>query len=360
MSVLEINTYQYFELEKLAWGAFAPLTGFMGREDFESSVETMRLCDGSVFPLPIVFDVSKEEAEQLKHHPTTQLSYKGEIVGEITPEDFFDCDREAVAGKLFGTASRGHPGVNVLFGKKEVFVGGKVRLLKRVRFAFSDHEMTPWETKALIAERGWKDTVGFQTRNVPHRAHEHLQRTALDQVDGLLIQPMVGHKKAGDFTPESILVGYQTLIETFYRPGKVALSLLAVNMRYAGPREAVLHALIRRNYGCTHFIVGRDHAGVGDHYPKYAAHELTRRFEGELGITIMRLHGPFLCHACDGFVTEHTCPHFEAAPQHVHEISGTEIRRILQSDAKPDPSIFREEVHASLSGVRLFEEENGE
>jgi sulfate adenylyltransferase len=206
----------------------------------------------------------------------------------------------------------------------------------------------------MFAERGWKTIVGFQTRNVPHRAHEYLQRTALEQVDGLFIQPLVGRKKAGDYTPQSIMAGYRKLIADFYPRDRVVLGILSTSMRYAGPREAVFHALIRRNHGCTHFIVGRDHAGVGDYYGKYAAHELIGRFDGELGIAVMRLHGPFHCRVCDGIVTEHTCAHYRTRPAAITEISGTEIRRILNSGLTPERHIIRPEIVDAVKNVPLF------
>ena len=200
--------------------------------------------------------------------------------------------------------------------------------------------------------------VGFQTRNVPHRAHEYLQRVALEHCDGLFIQPLVGRKKIGDYTPEAIIVANQLLVDQFYPPHRVVLGILSTAMRYAGPREALFHALIRRNYGCTHFIIGRDHAGVGEYYGKYSAHELARQFEGDLGIDIMYLHGPYHCRRCDGIVTEHTCAHLHSDPAAITQISGTDMRTVLSGGKEPEPHLMRSEVVEALKGINLFVGEN--
>jgi sulfate adenylyltransferase len=212
--------------------------------------------------------------------------------------------------------------------------------------------LTPEETRAEFKARGWKTVVGFQTRNVPHRAHEYLQRVALETIDGIFVQPLVGRRKVGDYTPQAIMCGYRTLIGTFLPRERVVLGILSTVMRYAGPREAVFHAIIRRNYGCTHFIVGRDHAGVGSWYGEYDAHELTRQFGSELGIEILHLRGFFFCPICDGIVTEKTCPHL-GTPS-ARAISGTDMRRILVDGAVPDPRLMRPEIVAALKGVPLF------
>jgi sulfate adenylyltransferase len=234
-----------------------------------------------------------------------------------------------------------------------------VRLAARARLDLSAHELTPAQTRAIFAERGWRTVVGFQTRNVPHRAHEYLLRIGLEIADGLFIQPLLGHKKAGDYTPEAIIAGYRALIGGYLSEDRLVLGILSTAMRYAGPREAVFHAIIRRNYGCTHFIVGRDHAGVDDYYGKYDAHGLIESVEDELGITVLRLCGPFHCRICDGIVTEKTCPHRRTAPEAVTEISGTEMRAILVGGRAPDPHLMRPEVVAALKGVPLFIEEDG-
>lgn len=360
MSELALNRDQYLELEKIGLGAFAPLSGFMHEEDFRSVVENMRLANGSPFPLPVVLDVSAADADRLRGAARVALTYQGEEVGDVTPESFYTCDKEAAALAIFGTAERAHPGVANFLAAGEMFVGGSAKLTHRARFDISGDELTPAETKAIFAERGFKSVVGFQTRNVPHRAHEYLQRVALELTDGLFIQPLVGRKKIGDYAPAAIMTAYRRLIDEFYPDGRVVLGILSTAMRYAGPREAVFHAIIRRNYGCSHFIVGRDHAGVGDYYGKYQAHELVARFDGELGIEVMRLHGPYHCARCDGIVTEQTCPHHLSAPEAITEISGTDMRAMLTGGKKPDPHLMRPEILDSLAGLPLFIEDETE
>lgn len=354
MADLALTRDQYLEFEKLGLGALDPLDGFMTEDTFRSVVNDMRLGDGTVFPLPVVLDVTRRDAERLKGRPRVSLSFDGVEVGTIAPLSVFSCEKEAVAKSVFGTIDRAHPGVANFLKGGDWFIGGPIALSRRVGLDISSDELTPAEAKARFAALGWRRIVGFQTRNVPHRAHEYLQRVALEHVDGLFIQPLVGRKKAGDYTPQAIMAGYRTLIEHFYPKGRVVLGILSTAMRYAGPREAVFHAIIRRNYGCTHFIVGRDHAGVGDYYGKYDAHALVRRFEDELGITVMRLHGPYHCRRCDGIVTERTCPHRESDPRAVTEISGTDMRAILLGGKAPDPHLMRAEVIESIKDLPLF------
>jgi sulfate adenylyltransferase len=358
VSELNLNRTQYLEFEKLAMGAFQPLQGFMNEDEFRSSVETMRLPGGSVFPLPIILDLDADQARSIRGRNRVSLVFGGEEVGELSPESIFTCDQTRVARQVFGTDDVAHPGVAHFLGMGSLFVGGPVRLSRRARIDLSADELTPQACKGIFAERGWRTVVGFQTRNVPHRAHEYLQRVALEHVDGLFIQPLVGRKKVGDYTPDAIMTGYRALIANFYPPKRVVLGILSTAMRYAGPREAVFHAVVRRNYGCTHFVVGRDHAGVGNYYGKYESHELVRRFDGELGIKVMTLHGPYHCRICDGIVTEQTCPHLEAEPSATTEISGTLIRAMLTNGVRPQSHIMRPEIIGSLKGVRLFVEES--
>jgi sulfate adenylyltransferase len=259
---------------------------------------------------------------------------------------------------VYGTTETKHPGVAHFYRFGSHFLGGPVRLLKRASFEFSSHELTPEQTKEAFAERGWETIAGFQTRNVPHRAHEYLQRVALEHVDGLFIQPLVGYKKKGDYQPAAVLAGYEALLRTCFPPSRVILGVLSTSMRYAGPREALFHALVRRNYGCTHFIVGRDHAGVGGYYGKYESQELAHKYESDLGITILRLAGPFYCAACGSIATEKTCRHVTEKPEMTHEISGSDMRRLLSGEGKPAPELMRPEVVASLAGLPLFVEED--
>jgi sulfate adenylyltransferase len=355
---LVLNKRQYLELEKLTLGAFAPLNGFMGEADFESVVDTLRLTGGEVFPLPVVLDVAENFAGSLTAGITLKLRFQDEVVGEMEVTSIFRPDKERVAALVYGTCEKTHPGVAHFLRFGTHFIGGPVRLIKRVSFEFSTHELTPDQTKAAFAERGWQTVAGFQTRNVPHRAHEYLQRVALEHTDGLFIQPLVGYKKKGDYEPSAILAGYEALIRTCFSPTRVLLGVLSTSMRYAGPREAVFHALIRRNYGCSHFIVGRDHAGVGGYYGKYESQKLARHFESDLGIKILGFAGPFYCRVCGCIATEKTCRHAIENSELIHEISGSDMRRLLSGRDKPAPELMRPEVIQSLRGIPLFVEDD--
>ena len=357
---LVIDKHQYLELEKIGMGAFDPLQGFMDETTFHSVVDTMRLPNGQVFPLPVVFDVTAEDAREMQCTDIVTLVFEGIHVGTIAPNSFYTCDRGDIAQKVFGTSEDAHPGVAALMRQREVFVGGPVEWTSQVETNISNMEISPAEAKRMFKERGWKTICGFQTRNVPHRAHEYLQRVALEHVDGLFVQPLVGRKRKGDFTPEAVMSSYKAMIEGFFPTKQAVLGILSTHMRYAGPREAVFHAIIRRNYGCTHFIIGRDHAGVGNYYGKYEAHALVRKFEDELGIKVLRLHGPFWCGKCDTIATEQTCRHYLEEPDVIHEISGTDMRALLSGGEKPQPHIMRPEIVASIAGVQLFIQEDEE
>jgi sulfate adenylyltransferase len=357
MPELVLNRHQYLEFEKICLGAFAPLQGFMNSEQVISVTEHMRLPSGEVFPLPVILDLTASQAKDIRGQVKVVLIHNGVEVGHLEPEDIFSPDKIALAAKNFGTVDETHPGVSHLLSMGDIFVGGSVHLKQRAEMPFSEFELTPDEAKSKFKALGWKSVIGFQTRNVPHRAHEYLHRVGLETSDGLFVQPLVGRKKTGDYTPEAVIKGYKALVEGFFPADRVVLGILSTAMRYAGPREAVFHAIIRRNYGCTRFIVGRDHAGVGDFYGKYEAHDLTRRFDGELGIEVVRFHGPYYCSKCDGIATEHTCPHKISDPDVVREISGTDMRAILLGGQEPEPHIMRPEVVNSLKGVPLFVEE---
>lgn len=352
MNSIIINRDQYLELEKIGLGAFVPLTGFMNEKQFISVVDNLRLPTGEVFSLPVILDIDETTAAIIRNSEVVDLIFKNKLVGRLKPSDFFSCDRQQVAQKVYGTVNTLHPGVKYFYELKPVFVGGEVELLQRANFDISSYELTPYETKNIFRERKWERVVGFQTRNVPHRAHEYLLRIALEYTDGLFVQPLVGRKRVGDYTPEAIMRGYRALIGDFLPSQRVVLGTLSTVMRYAGPREAVFHALIRRNYGCTHFIVGRDHAGVGDWYGLYDAHELTRQFDGDLGIEIIRLKGPYYCKKCDGITTENSCAHSGTA--FVTKISGTYMRTLLSNGNHPDSHLMRQQVVDSLKGIQCF------
>jgi len=351
---IQLNRSQYLELEKLHLGAFLPLKGFVNEDEFHGIADRMRLPSGEMFPLPVLLDITAPQADVLRDVKQADLFLGGEKIGCLRPQDLFRIDKLRAARKIFGTDDQAHPGVKRLIRMEDWFVGGRVILEKRIRPDPALRELTPKEARAEFSGRGWRTVVGFQTRNVPHRAHEYLLRLALENVDGLFIQPLIGWKKKGDYTPQAVMTGYQALISSFFRQENVVLGGLTAAMRYAGPREALFHAIIRRNYGCTHFVIGRDHAGVGNFYGEYAAHELARRFDAELGIEILYCHGPYHCRRCDGIVTEKTCPHSRSAPSEITKVNATDIRAALQGAHPVDPNIMRPEIVESLRDVQLF------
>jgi sulfate adenylyltransferase len=351
---LELRKDQYLELEKLGIGAFHPIKNFMTETEFFSVVKNMRLPSQEVFPLPIILDVNKDFAQKVINQEKINLKYLGKNVGEIIPESIFTCDKIDVAQEIYGTSDNDHPGVKRFYEMGDWFIGGKTTLLLTLDTDISKYELSPDETKKIFTSLGWEKIVGFQTRNVPHKAHEYLQRVALEHVDGLFLQPLVGQKKKGDYTANAIMEGYKKLISSFYPKKRVVMGILSTSMRYAGPREAVFHALVRRNYGCTHFIVGRDHAGVGKYYKKYEAHDLLKVYEKDLGINIMYLHGPYYCTICEGIVTEHTCPHYTTSSKDIIEISGTSIRKMLSGGLVPDSRFIRPEILGALKNIKLF------
>jgi len=350
--IININYDQFLEVEKLSLGVFSPLRTFMGKNDFDSCVNSMRLANGKLFPIPIILDLENVLIKQFEKTSNVELYYNSEHVADLKPEEVYTIDKKSACKKIFGTSDKEHPGVSYFLSLNDFFVTGELTLHKRPQFNFSKYELTPMEIREEILQRGWKNTVGFQTRNIPHRAHEYLQKVALEHVDGILIQPIVGFKKVGDFVPEAVIAGYKELIEKYYPKERVIFSVLSTIMRYAGPREALFHAIIRRNYGCSNFIIGRDHAGVGDFYDQYAAHELACKYENELGIKIMNLFGPYYCGMCDGIVTEKTCPHKLSNPMECYEISGTDIRKSLVNGIDIHPKFIRESVIEAIREIK--------
>ncbi len=343
LPVVSLGPVELSDLELLAIGGFSPLTGFMGRRDYESVVETMRLESGLPWSIPVTLSVGKEEARRLAVGGRAALSAAGVLLGEMEIREVFPWDRQKEASTVYGTADEAHPGVARVMAMGELLVGGPVILYRPVTHDdFRELRLTPRQTREYFRKKGWKRVVGFQTRNPIHRAHEYLQKCALEVVDGLLIHPLVGETKPGD-TPADVRVRcYQVLLDGYYPKDRVLLSVFPAAMRYAGPREAIFHALVRKNYGCTHFIVGRDHAGVGSYYGSFDAHFIFDEFEeGELGVTPMFFDNSFYCLRCQGMASYKTCPH--EADQHV-SLSGTKLRQMLQDGQLPPPELTRPEV----------------
>jgi ATP sulfurylase/adenylyl-sulfate kinase len=326
---IELDAWARSDLELLAGGGLSPLTGFMREADLLSVCERMRLSDGMVWSLPIILPVDAEQARNLSHGQRVALRSGGEPLAVLTVSETYSYDRARMAAEVYRTGDPSHPGVARVLSQPDHAVAGPVEVFAIPAAEFGEYRLMPTETRALFAANGWRTVVGFQTRNPVHRAHEYLQKVALEQVDGLLLHPLVGETKGDDIPADVRMRCYQALIDTCYPPDRVVLSVFPASMRYAGPREAVFHAVVRKNYGCTHFIVGRDHAGVGSFYGTYAAQEIFDEFDRhEIGIQLLKFEHSFYCRACQSMATTRTCPHGEAERV---ILSGTRVREMLRA-----------------------------
>jgi sulfate adenylyltransferase len=338
---LELTPDQISDLENIAFGVFSPLEGFLGKENFRSVLSQMRLCNDLPWPIPILLDVTEQKAQELKEGEDVILfNQELQPAAVLHLEEKYVFDKGELADRIFRTKDDTHPGVAKVKEMGDVLLAGKIDLIQESPTPFYKYKLKPRETRILFKEKGWRAVVGFQTRNTPHIGHEYVQKSALTFADGLFVNPVIGRKKKGDFKDEVILASYDELIRHYYLRERAVMVILQMEMRYAGPREAVFHAIIRKNFGCTHIIIGRDHAGVGNYYPPYAAQDIFEEFP-DLGIVPLFFRSFYFCKKCNSVVNEKICPH--SSPEHIN-FSGTKIREMLIRGEIPPPELMRPEV----------------
>jgi sulfate adenylyltransferase len=357
MAVLRLNARDISELEMISIGAYSPLQGFLDRSDYNSVCVRMRLTNGVAWPIPVTLSITNEQASTFRQFEDVALYQDDHLLAVLHLAEKYRYDKEREAELVYRTTDTAHPGVRTLYDQGAWLLGGKVSLVNRpLNPAFPVYRRDPAETRALFHERGWRRVVAFQTRNPVHRAHEYIQKCALEIADGLLLHPLVGETKADDVPADVRLESYEAILANYYPAARTILSILPAAMRYAGPREAVFHALIRKNYGCSHFIVGRDHAGVGNYYGTYDAHRIFDEFEPEeLGITPLFFDHTFYCRSCGAMASNKTCPHETA--EHV-TLSGTKVREMLSVGQVPPVEFTRPEVaRVLIDALRAIETE---
>ncbi len=341
LPVLKIPAESVSDVENIATGVFSPLEGFMGKADFRNVLNEMRLQNDLPWTIPIVLDAGREEAARFQEGKDIVLQNEsGRPVAILHLEEKYEFDCDELAEKVFLTMDRAHPGVAKVAGMKEVLLAGAIDVLEISPTPFDRYKLAPKETRILFREKGWKTVVAFQTRNTPHIGHEYVQKTAMTFTDGIFVNPVIGRKKKGDFKDEVILASYDELIKHYYLKERAVMAILQMEMRYAGPREAIHHAIVRKNFGCTHIIIGRDHAGVGSYYHPYAAQDIFEEFP-DLGIVPLFFRAFYYCRKCQSVVNEKICPH---PPSEQIQFSGTKIRDLLVNGQVPPPELMRPEV----------------
>jgi sulfate adenylyltransferase len=338
---IEVTTDLRNDIENIADGIFSPIEGFMGQDDFESVVKSGHLKDGLAWTIPIIWDVNEKTAAEIKDSKEVILKNNGDHFAIINVEEVYSFDKIGMSKAVYQTNDVRHPGVARTLEMKDKLIGGKIEVIKRESTSsLRRYKMSPSETRKEILRRGWKTVVGFQTRNVPHIAHEMLQKAALNIYDGLFLNPIIGKKKPGDFKDEVIIDTYKTLLEKYYPKDRAMLVTLHTVMRYAGPREAIHHAIMRKNFGCSHIIIGRDHAGVGNYYQPFAAQQI---FEHYPDLEIQPLFFPafYYCKKCISYANERNCPH---GLEFREELSGTKMRELINRAEMPAKYLMRPEI----------------
>jgi sulfate adenylyltransferase len=344
LPAVTLNARELSDLEMIAIGALSPLEGFMTRDEYESVVDAMRLPQGLPWTIPVTLAAKTAQDAALPVGEDVALrDPDGRVIALLSLRDAFPVDKRHEAQMVLLTDDAEHPGVQYLQSVGDVYLGGPITLLSRPRHtAFQSYRLDPKETRVLFKLKGWRTVAAFQTRNPIHRAHEYIQKCALEIVDGLLIHPLMGETKGDDIPAEVRMRCYEALLANYYHPQHVALSVFPAAMRYAGPREAIFHALVRKNYGCTHFIVGRDHAGVGSYYGPYDAQRIFDDFDPQqIGITPLFFDHAFHCKRCGNMASIKTCPH---GPEDHVVLSGTKVREMLARGERPPTEFTRPEV----------------
>ncbi len=346
---VNLNNMNLSDLELIATGAMSPLTGFMGQADYERVVSEMRLSNNLLWSIPVTLPVDDEVVATIQIGQEIALCEDGRVLAVMEVAEKFGYDKEREAEMVYGTTDEAHPGVARLYRLGDVLLGGEIWVVELPAAAdeeFPELRHTPAQSRRMFARRGWRRIVGFQTRNPIHRAHEYIQKAALEIVDGLFLHPLVGETKADDIPADVRIASYEAILRDYYPAESVLLGVFPAAMRYAGPREAIFHALLRKNYGCTHFIVGRDHAGVGDYYGTYDAQRIFDNFSREeVGVEILPFDYTFYCRKCGMVVSSKTCPH---GKEDWIYLSGTQVRQMLENGEMLPPEFTRPEVSKVL------------
>lgn len=342
LQTLAIDDEAFSDCLNIAAGVFSPIEGFLTRNEYLKVINEMHLPNGAPWTIPILLDINKDN--NIKEGSEVALTYNGKLTAILKVEDIYNFDKQELAKKVYGTDNVAHPGVAKTLAMKDLLVGGRVSVLNNIERPYQKYSFTPAETRRTFMERGWKSVVGFQTRNVPHSGHEGLQKAALNLYDGLFINPVIGKKKKGDFKDEVIIDSYSALIDGYFPKDRVFFGILHWEMRYAGPKEAIMHAIMRKNFGCTHLIIGRDHAGVGNYYHPFAAQEIFKEFPD---IVIQPLMFPafYYCRKCASVANEKTCPH---GKEDRLEFSGTFMRGLINGGQSPPAELIRPEVFEAI------------
>jgi len=338
---IEIDEIAVRDLELIANGAYSPLDGFMTKEDYESVVDRMRLKNGILWSIPITLPIDEKTARMLVKGRMVKLNYNNETYGVMEVSEVYEPDKEKEAVSVYGTSDRNHPGVKKLFARPNIYAAGKIMLMKRLKKEFPEYHFDPFETRKKFQQLGWKTIAGFQLSSVLTRTHEYLQKVVLEIVDGLFFHPLIGGARESEFQADVLIESYEVLLNKFYPLERVWFAIFPASTRYAGPKETVFHAIVRKNYGCTHFVIEPDYAGCSHDDSAYDAYKLASLYEDEIGMKILNFKRSFYCKACQQIASEKTCPH-----SHKHRIflSDDALKNMLKNGKFPPPELIRPEV----------------